>query len=231
MQSLNKTQNILLLTLAVVGLAIFITLLPQIYPYNAVDFQVDRNQAISIASNYLMQLGYDTDDFHVIAIPRFDNETFSYLQEKVGLAKTIHIARSEDPDLLGYRWRIRWFKNLPRSAPQERFTVDISTDGRMVGFQHQIPDNIDWVRPESSHLTPEEAHQKARQFLQDHHIDISGYSEDNFTSQRFEKRTDHTFRWKKTMTKPRAAFIKLWKFRETRLENIFLLMNYLKRLH
>ncbi len=30
----------------------------------------------------------------------------------------------------------------------------------MAGYQHQIPDDIDWPRPQKAHLTREEAHQK-----------------------------------------------------------------------
>ncbi len=193
----NKRQNLALAGLAIAGVVIFVSLLPQIYPYKAANFTIDRARAIHIARDYLQGMGFNLEDYHVATVTWFEEDAFAYLQQQVGLEKAVQLVRNENPDILGYRWRIRWFKNLPRNAPQERFFVDISSTGKPVNFQHQIPDYTEWPRPESAHLSQEEARQLAVQFLEQQDIDIADYVEDNVTSQRFEKRTDHTFTWRK----------------------------------
>jgi hypothetical protein len=200
---LNQTNvhKALLALFAILGLAVFLVLLNKIYPYKAVDFRVDRSQAVRIATEYLQNLGYDLQDYHVTTTTLYNRDAFAYLQQKLGFEKTVEVIRGEDANLLGYQWRITWYKNLPKSAPQQQFLVDVSTTGEMVGFQHQIPEKIDFHRPEKAHLSQEEAHQKAARFLKEQNIDISDYKEDTFTSQRFEKRTDHTFRWRKDYAK------------------------------
>jgi hypothetical protein len=200
---LNQTtvHKVLLALFAILGLAVFLVLLNKIYPYKAVDFRVDRSQAVQIATEYLQNLRYDLQDYHVTTTTRYNGDAFAYLQQELGLEKTVEIVQGEDANLLGYQWRIHWFKNLPKSAPQELFLVDVSAHGEVVGFQRQIPENINWPRPEKAHLSREEAYQQAAQFLKVQNIDISDYKEDTFTSQRFEKRTDHTFRWRKDYEK------------------------------
>lgn len=194
---LNKRHSLLLAALTMAGVVVFVSLLHKIYPYKAANFTIDRARAIQVAKEYLQGMGFNLENYHVTTIPWFEAEAFAYLQQQVGLEQTIRMMRDDYPEVLGYRWRIRWFQNLPRNAPQERFFVDVSATGKPVSFQHQMPDYSEWPRPESAHLSQEEARKLALQFLAQQQIDLSGYREDNFSSQRYEQRTDHTFTLKK----------------------------------
>ena len=52
----------LLILFSPFGLLIFILLLNKIFPYEAVNFKVDRTEAINIAESFLKTRGYELDD-------------------------------------------------------------------------------------------------------------------------------------------------------------------------
>ncbi len=182
---------------AAIGLFAFIFLLDRIHPFKAVPFQLDRNQAIQRADRYLQDSGFSIDGFHTTAFIREPVSSFQHLQSIVGLDSAIVIARDRHASAFSAYWFVFYYQNLPASAPQQRFAVDISADGRVCGFTHIIPAEMDSFPAGLAHLSQEQALSLARNHLVQQNITLDEYAVDNFSSQQFGKRTDHVFRWKK----------------------------------
>jgi sigma-B regulation protein RsbU (phosphoserine phosphatase) len=188
-----------LIGLGTVGLLAFILLLNRFFPYKAVNLNIDKPGAVKIASDFLSQKGYDLKDYHVMALVNYANTPFHYLQKRLGWAKTQEIFQKEQDKGLEFYWQIFWFKNLPRSSNYEQFQVSVSGAGRIIGFSHDFPENMDVPQGRQAHITREKALELATDFLKKQGIDLSGYTIDAFDTQKSEKRTDHRFSWKKDL--------------------------------
>lgn len=180
------------------GLLAFVLLMDRIHPFKAAPFAIDRHQAIAVADQYLQTAGFSTEGFRISAMVREPVANFQYLQSQVGLDSAVLIARDQHSSAFSANWFIFYYQNLPASAPQQKFAVDITPQGQVCGFTHIIPAELDSLPPTNAHLTQEQALVMAHQHLARQNIKIDEYEVDNFSSQKFAKRTDHVFRWKKT---------------------------------
>jgi hypothetical protein len=189
-------ENLGLFLLAATALTGFILSVGKIYPHKAANMKIDRGQAVEIAKDLMTDNGYDLKDYHVSAVMQHDSEAFVYLQKKFGLNTAEQMSKYKANHGFDYYWIIYWFKNLPRNAPQERFKVNISGDGNIVGFVHEIPQTKDWPRPERAHLTQDEAHFIALEFLEYEEVNLSVFQKGLFTTMKHEKRTDHIFSYR-----------------------------------
>lgn len=187
-----------LIVLGIAGLVVFLVLLDQFYPFKAVDVGLSRSQAIAVAEAFLVERGLHPDDYHVMTTMGYDDEAFIYLQQKFGFHAAQDMVRYKSNHGFDFSWKVLWYKNLPKSAPQERFSVDISGLGDIVGFLHEVPSTFDWPRTGRAHLSQDEAFEIAVRFLETYEVNLTDFQRDLFSSQRREKRTDHLFRWKKT---------------------------------
>ncbi|MBN2357294.1 SpoIIE family protein phosphatase [candidate division KSB1 bacterium] len=197
MSKTRSHKDIVIALLAIIGLVVFITLIGQVYPYKAVQFTIDRQQAIAIATKYMEQRGYDLSDYRVSAITQGSDQAFHYLQDQVGLEEAMKITRYEAPNLFSYYWHVFWYQNLPRSAPQESYSASVSPDGRVFSFNHSIPRDAAPALGNRSRLIQPEALARAEHFLVSENLDPTSFIPDEFTSQQYEKRTDHIFRWRR----------------------------------
>lgn len=186
-----------LLLLALLGVSAFILLLPRFYPYPAVDVAIERTEAISRAAAFLDRRGHDLGSFSTYATLAFDSDPLVFFQEELGREAAVTAFRDHFPELLGPSWRVTWYQNLPRNAPQERFDVQISGKGDMIGFRHLIPADLADAEFERPHIDAAEAEAIAIKFLTAQGTDLAEYEQDAVVSQRQEKRTDHTFRWRR----------------------------------
>jgi sigma-B regulation protein RsbU (phosphoserine phosphatase) len=192
-------DSVPLMVLGTIGLLAFILLLNRFFPYKAVNLNIDKPGAVKIASDFLSQKGYDLKDYQVMALVNYPNNAFHYLQKYLGLAKAQEIFKNEQDKGLDFHWYIFWFKNLPRSSNYEQFQVSVSGTGRIIGFSHDFPGNLDWPEGRQAHITRENALELATDFLKKQGIHLNGYNLDAFDTQKSEKRTDHRFSWKKDL--------------------------------
>ena len=192
----GRLHQVLLIGAAVASLIFIARSLHHYYPYQAVNFRIDRLEAIDIAENYLDGLGFDVVDYEVMTRYIFENRNFTYLQKHFGYDAAVDGVRDTHRDLFGPIMRVEWFRNLPKNAPQQTFRVDISQDGRIVGYRHNVP--ADYAGGDSSnpHLAEAAAKEIAINFMETLGIDLQGFRLDFASSDRFENRTDHFFIWK-----------------------------------
>ncbi len=191
----HRKNDLLLIIAAAAGLFLFSELIDQVHPYKAVQFQIDRNDAIEIATLYMKSRGYDLAGYRVSANTEGPFDSFNYLQSQVGLDSTVRLFRHQNNDYLTYYWRVFWFKNLPKSASQESFGAQVSPDGHILQFRHSIPQESAMPEGRSSHLSQEQALQLATDFLNSQGIDLPAYQQEEFSSQKKTLRTDHSFHW------------------------------------
>jgi hypothetical protein len=182
--------------LALAGIAGFMRLLSRVYPYEAANIRVDREQAITIGRRFVEDYGHRVDNYHVSAVLNHDSEAFAYLQQRFGFETAQQMAKYKANHGLDFFWRIRWFRNLPQDAPQERYEVLVSAAGNVIGFRHDIPATQDWIRPDRAHLGEKEAYGLALAFLDYEEIDLEDFSNESVASESGIKRTDHVFRWR-----------------------------------
>jgi len=166
------------------------------YPHKAANVQIDRSQAMAVAKDFMAELGYQLETYHVSATMDYDDEAFIYLQRKYGFQTAQSMARYKIHHGLDFYWRIYWFKNLPRNAPQERFQVGVSGYGNVVNFQHEYPQSFQWIRPERARLLKVEASSIVYEYLSQQEIDLNRFEDEIYTCQELENRTDHIYQWR-----------------------------------
>lgn len=200
--SIGTMQNIscrimLFLLLAVAGGVPFYHFADTILPIKAARFELNRSQAVDIARNFVEKQGFLSKNYRVAAIATDNNHLFHYLQKNLGYDQTVDLMQEEMPEIFAIRWEVYWYQNVPRNAPQERFFVYVTDQGKIVGFNHLLPSDTTLCPPAKSRLTQQEALTLALDFLNQTGVNIDRFEKLSSSSHSYEKRTDHTFRWKR----------------------------------
>ena len=123
------------------------------FPEHAIDFQVNRKEAQSIALNFLAKMDIDPGaKIHASAF-EFDNTAKTFIEKEVGL--------EDAEDLLTNRFRIwqwtnRWFEPLSR----EEIFIGVTPKGEITQFLHKIPEEVP-----ADLLSIDEARRLSHQFL------------------------------------------------------------------
>ncbi len=154
---------VIAIVVSAVSLLIGIRYFSRAFPEASLTLRVNRADSLPIAEKYLSSHGFKTSGYRHVAIFTYDDDAKTYLERTQGLA-TMNKLTSGPIHL--WRWSHRWFK----PQQKEEFRVDVSTQGQVVGFDHEIPD----AAPGAS-LNPEQAREIAQQFLEKTmHRDLSG---------------------------------------------------------
>lgn len=197
MTILKKHLPLILLGLA--GLVIFVLLAGSTFPYKAAHLTIDKSEAIAIAREFLTQKGVITEEYKIHASVGNNDYPYFYLQKRFGLEKFQELVREGDLQGMSYYWNVLWFKNQRKGSEFGSYAVIVSNKGRIIGLLHDIPGNADFPADRQAHLLQAEALEIAKAFLGERGIDLAGYEKDNFTTRKFEKRSDHAFIWKKVL--------------------------------
>jgi membrane protease YdiL (CAAX protease family) len=123
------------------------------FPEASINFQVNRAQGENIASQFLTSQGDATEGYRRASSFTFDDDAKTFLEREVGLEKANQLMGSR---VRLWRWSYRWFRPLQK----EEFRADMTPDGALVGFDHEIPE--DAARPPA---TADEARAAAEAFL------------------------------------------------------------------
>lgn len=150
----NEKRALLLWVLAaVVGLWFAHRYFFQAFPEASIHFSVSRGEALQRAEQFLKSNGNSVDGYRSAIIFSVDADAKVYLEREMGLQQANHLMSQE---LSIWYWDIRFFK----PQQEEEFRVQVSPDGRVVAFEHKVPE-----AKGSATLSQSEAQQIAQTFL------------------------------------------------------------------
>lgn len=182
---------------ALVSIVLFLILLDDFYPYKAANIKITRSQAIEVAKDFMIEQDIDFEDFHLGVVMDYDDEAFIYLQKKYGFTVAQDMMRYKTQSGFDLYWRVFWYENLPRNAPQEYFYVLVSGSGDIVGYQHEKKSSSNRRLDRKKEHSIEEAREIAYQFLKRRQIDLEEFEVEISSTQKLEGKTDYILRWRK----------------------------------
>ncbi|MGH9451538.1 MAG: CPBP family intramembrane glutamic endopeptidase [Terriglobia bacterium] len=118
---------------AAVSLVIGLKYFSHAFPEATLHLRVNRAGSERIAEAFLASRGFRIAGYQHAAAFQYDDMTKLYLERTQGLARMDQLTRG--PVHL-WRWTHRWF----RPQQKEEFSVDVTPEGRVVGFDHEIPE-------------------------------------------------------------------------------------------
>ncbi len=183
----TRESKIIFVAVVVAAVSLFVGIryFSRAFPEASLTLRVNRADSGDIAKKFLASRDFQLKGYRHAAIFQYDDQTKLYLERTQGLAKMNQLTRG--PIHL-WRWSNRWF----RPQQKEEFDVDVSTQGKVVGFDHVIPE----AAPGAS-LTPEAALGIASAFLTNvMHRDLADLEFVDSESEKRPARMDHTFTWK-----------------------------------
>ncbi|MGO9255349.1 MAG: CPBP family intramembrane glutamic endopeptidase [Bryobacteraceae bacterium] len=112
------------------------------FPEASIDFRVSREDAAVQARKLLPSLGFDVPSLALHAQGyreassfTFDDDAKTFLEREAGLEQANRIMGTR---VRLWRWSFRWF----RPQQKEEFRVDITPRGELVGFNHDIAEDL-----------------------------------------------------------------------------------------
>ncbi len=151
------------------------------FPQASLELKLDSAQIRERAEAYLKSRGLSTDRFRNITVFDPDDDSRLFLEREVGLEQANRLMRS---DVAVWRWRARWY----RPPDKEELRVWLAPDGRVIGFDHDVPEAASGAR-----LDAEEARGIATVFLRSHTTMPHKLVEER--REQRPNRDDHTFTW------------------------------------
>jgi len=197
--------NWFLLVLGVICLLFFSFYLSSIIPYNSIDLKLNKSEALKIAKKFLEGKKHNTKDFKIFASVTHNTNAFFYLQKQYGIKGAQEIISTVNNNGLDFVWIFFWYKNVPTSTLYERFIVSIGRDGKIVSYQHIVPEKSKYFDNKKAHINKEEANNIALSFLRNNKLDLTGFINDVSNIKKLENRTNHTFNWTKQRTDDKAV--------------------------
>jgi len=179
--------EVLIVVLGIAGVIIFFTFYESAFPDASVNVSITRQQAETIASDTLRELGYSADDYKFAITFSSDQSASYYLQRTLGIEESNARLAQENWPL--YYWSARWFKPLQK----EEFRVYLTPDGKFLGLNHVVEENA-----AGADIPQEQAKAIAETFLVNHAGWDSAAWETMEASSIAQPggRMDHTFSWK-----------------------------------
>ncbi len=170
---------------AAISLLIALKYFSHAFPEAAIRFRVSRAQSRLIAKSFLTERGFNLKSYRHAAVFSFDDTAKLYLERTQGLAKMDRLTRG--PIHL-WRWSHRWFK----PQQEEQFRVDVTPEGQVVGFSHEIPEAA-----AGANLSEDQARKIAEQFLTGAmHCSLQDLEFIEAERNKRPQRTDYAFTWK-----------------------------------
>lgn len=169
-------------TSLVIGLKYF----SRAFPEATLRLRVDRSGSETIARNFLAGRGFHLSGYRHAAIFDYDDDTKLYLERTQGLARMDKL--TSGPVHL-WRWSHRWFK----PQQKEEFSVEVTPDGQVVGFDHRVAEAMPGAR-----LNQPQARAIAETFLtQVMKRNLSDMESEEAQRLKRPARIDYTFTWKR----------------------------------
>ena len=105
------------------------------FPEASIDFRISRDEAATQARQILPTLGFHAAGYREASSFTYDDSAKTFLERELGLERANQLMGSR---LHLWRWSFRWF----RPQQKEEFQVDLTTRGELVGFNHDIAEDL-----------------------------------------------------------------------------------------
>lgn len=182
--------------MGVVGVGAYAIFNKKVFPIVNVNIRVTQNQAITQADNFLKSEGFSSSGYERVVI--FDGCATEYLQEKVGIDKTIALLQKDVPC---WSWEVRYFRELQ----EEGFYVSIDPlTGKAMSFSHVLPENS-----EGKKFTQEEARKVTEEVWKKQGENLTQYELKTSSRKDRPQRSDYFFEWEKKDFKAGDATMKV----------------------
>jgi hypothetical protein len=182
----------------IIGLILF--LYPKT-PYESLNMNVTRWEAVQIAKDFLKAQNETVDNMNVEVF--LDNSPVEtrYILKKLGGKEFNEYGKDELWSNLS--WTVYFHQNLPRQIQQKSITVDVSNKGKVFGFIKTIPDSV--TIPS---VSKDEAATLVSSYLQGKiGDDFEKFKMTELREENIKARTDYAFRWEKDEKKLDAKII------------------------
>lgn len=173
--------------LAIVMLVSGVLIMPKIdLQYTGIS-QISRADARSIVEAFIEKRGIDVSEFYLDQFFIHDNTGIDFLTRNYGAEATITLAKDETLPLA--YWQFRYYRNVPRDNQIELFDLRVSPRGKLIKYQHLLPDSAAGAR-----LTSAQAKILAEQLAAKWPaIKFSEFELEKASAIDKTNRTDHTF--------------------------------------
>ena len=158
------------------------------FPEASVDFHVSRGDALKQAQSFLGSIGENMSGYRNAVAFDLDDEAKTYLERELGLQQANQMMSSQ---LDIWYWDVRFF----RPQQEEEFHVRISPVGKIVGYEHKIPE----ARAAPS-IEKSPAQAAAQSFLTDKlglNLNDWDFLPEESNSNKKPNRLDWSFTWEK----------------------------------
>ena len=130
----NRHIEILIFVLlGILGIFLFTYYFSYVSREAAIDFKITRQQALQLGEQYLAKQGYNLKGYRPTVVFSSDDDEAEYVEKTLGLSSANRLYQKDVPV---WYWDCRWFKELQK----EEFSCQISPDGRIIGYSHDIKD-------------------------------------------------------------------------------------------
>ncbi len=166
------------------------------FPEASVDFKVSRGEAQKRAKDFVQGLGEALSGYQSTIVFDVDEDAKTYLERELGLQQANRLMSGE---LNIWYWEVRFF----RPQQEEEFQVRISPAGKVVSYEHKIPES-----QAAKSLNREEAQAAAQSFLQSKlSTDLNNWNflPEEANSQSRPNRLDWSFTWERKNFKAKDA--------------------------
>lgn len=188
----------LLMALGLGGLAFFVRFYDLAFPSASINLTVGREEALNRAERFLRHQGFALRGYRRAVGFHWEDQAKNYLEKEVGLKRANRLMRK---DVNVWHWHCRWFKPLQK----EEFSVSLSPDGRLVGFNHVIEETA-----KGASLPATTARTIAEHFLRQQHLNLADYRLLESDREERPHRVDHTFTWERKDFKAKESTCRIF---------------------
>ncbi|MDD5195898.1 MAG: type II CAAX endopeptidase family protein [Candidatus Omnitrophica bacterium] len=156
----------------------------KIFPLLNVNIRVAPERAIATADDFLKREEFSSSEYERAVV--FSSCSTEYLQEKMGITKTIALLQKDIPC---WSWDVRYFRELQ----PEGFYVSVDAlNGAVKNFYHTLPEST-----EGKKISENEAKTLAEGILKRQNYDMAQYELKTNSHKDLPKRRDYFFEWEK----------------------------------
>lgn len=171
---MRKIRSAVLLgAAAIIGLVIFMSLIPEYSACYSMDSRLTRGDVQEISWRVAAKLGVDLPN-NLMQNTTYEQDgiALTYLQDKAGTRLANTLVRSDS--IPANHWTVLWFDPEKQWSESEKFEVRVSQSGNLLGFKRYLPDSM------SGNFTDEAAARSALTSYWNKH-NLSGLTKTNIS--------------------------------------------------